>query len=309
MQCYRLLIGWDEKRQEPYCQVIQVASHRLDEQWEKRRNRHKTVKADPETRQASLTHLLILFFIICRFFARLFSISEVKGQFDLLWESFYHQRCVLSVAPCCLADAIGNRYRLLLSAATDGRIALWDFTPTSLLAGNLNSKSNTSAPPGPCLTFPAHQSGVNSLAVWQERTEDGCLVTVASGGDDGQLTLSVVQVRYPEVQTDGGRVLSQEHHRNHQLLLSQADLTLLSQSRVSLAHSAPVTALSLLYPGFLVSTSPDQRVHLWRVCSTGLRPTGALYSHVADAAGLAAWGGERGPGEGGEGTKSWAPIL
>jgi hypothetical protein len=24
MQCYRLLIGWDEKRQEPYCQVIQV---------------------------------------------------------------------------------------------------------------------------------------------------------------------------------------------------------------------------------------------------------------------------------------------
>ena len=52
MQCYRLLIGCDEKRQEPYCQVIQVARHRLDEQWERRRNRHKTVKADPETRQA-----------------------------------------------------------------------------------------------------------------------------------------------------------------------------------------------------------------------------------------------------------------
>ena len=52
MQCYRLLIGWDGKRREPYCQVIQVASHRLDEQWEKRRNRHKTVKTDPETRQA-----------------------------------------------------------------------------------------------------------------------------------------------------------------------------------------------------------------------------------------------------------------
>lgn len=51
MQCYRLLIGWDKQRLVPSCQVIQVASHRLDEQWERRRNRHKTVKMDPETRQ------------------------------------------------------------------------------------------------------------------------------------------------------------------------------------------------------------------------------------------------------------------
>lgn len=50
MQCYRLLIGWDTQRQVPSCQVIQVASHRLDEHWERRRNRHKMVKMDPETR-------------------------------------------------------------------------------------------------------------------------------------------------------------------------------------------------------------------------------------------------------------------
>lgn len=50
MQCYRLLVGWDRQRLVPSCQVIQVASHRLDEQWERRRNRHKTVKMDPETR-------------------------------------------------------------------------------------------------------------------------------------------------------------------------------------------------------------------------------------------------------------------
>lgn len=53
IQCYRLLIGWDRQRQVPSCQVIQVASHRLDDQWERRRNRHKTVKMDPETRQVN----------------------------------------------------------------------------------------------------------------------------------------------------------------------------------------------------------------------------------------------------------------
>lgn len=51
MQCYRLLVSWDGHRLVPSCQVIQVASHRLDEQWERRRNQHKTVKMDPETRQ------------------------------------------------------------------------------------------------------------------------------------------------------------------------------------------------------------------------------------------------------------------
>lgn len=50
IQCYRLLIGWDRQRLVPSCQVIQVASHRLDKQWERRRNRHKTVKMDAETR-------------------------------------------------------------------------------------------------------------------------------------------------------------------------------------------------------------------------------------------------------------------
>lgn len=51
IQCYRLLVSLDGHRRVPTCQVIQVAAHRLDQQWERRRNRHKTVKMDPETRQ------------------------------------------------------------------------------------------------------------------------------------------------------------------------------------------------------------------------------------------------------------------
>lgn len=50
LQCYHLLIGWDKQFNWPVCQVTQIAGHRLDEQWERRRNRHKTVKMDPETR-------------------------------------------------------------------------------------------------------------------------------------------------------------------------------------------------------------------------------------------------------------------
>ncbi|XP_037628925.1 WD repeat-containing protein 6 [Sebastes umbrosus] len=300
MQCYRLLISWDQQRLVPSCQVIQVASHRLDDQWERRRNRHKTVKMDPETRYMSVvvvdekTDCGLLALACSDGALRLFSVSEVKHQIDLLWESFYHQRCVLSVAACSLEDGKGNRYKLLFSAATDGKIAVWDLTDSSSLS------TGAPTPPIPCLDIHAHQSGVNSLAVWAKelgQQEGGCLVTVASGGDDGQLTVSTIRVQYPEDgQIGGSRGFS---HISEPLIsrqtqpqpTNQLHLHLHSQCHIPLAHAAPLTALKLLSPGLVVSTSSDQRVCLWRVGSTGISHIGALCSHVADAAGLAVWEG------------------
>ncbi|TMS16286.1 WD repeat-containing protein 6 [Larimichthys crocea] len=199
---------------------------------------------------------------------------KFKRQIDLLWETFHHQRCVLSVATCSLEDGKGNRCKLLFSAATDGKIAVWDLTEVSFL-------SPGTTPPIPCLDIPAHQSGVNALAVWANKLGQqggGCLVTVASGGDDGQLTVSMIMVQYPE----DGKV--QPPNGLH--------LHLHSQSHIPLAHAAPLTALKFLSPGLVVSTSSDQRVCMWRVGSTSISHIKALCSHVADAAGLAVWEGE-----------------
>lgn len=292
MQCYRLLIGWDMQRLVPSCQVIQVASHRLDEQWERRRNRHKTVKMDPETRYMSVAVVdentdCVLLALACSDGAlRLFSVSEVKHQIVMLWETFYHERCVLSVTTSSLDDGKDNRCKLLFSAATDGKIAVWDLTEASSFSDG--TWSSAAAPPIPCLSIPSHQSGVNSLAVWTEKLgqqEDGCLVTVISGGDDGQLTVSTISVRYAEGKHSGGsRGFSQ-------MSKPPVQLNFLSQSHIPLAHAAPLTAVKLLGQGLVVSTSSDQRVCLWRVSSTGISHVGALCSHVADAAGLAVWEG------------------
>ncbi|XP_070695159.1 tRNA (34-2'-O)-methyltransferase regulator WDR6 [Pempheris klunzingeri] len=314
MQCYRLLIGWDWRRLAPSCQVIQVASHRLDAQWERRRNRHKTVKMDPETRYMSAVMVdertdFSLLALACSDGAlRMFSVSEVKREINLLWETFYHQRCVLSVAACSLEDGKGNRYNLMFSAATDGKIAVWDLTEASSLSSGTSSSAPT--PPTPCLDIPAHQSGVNALAVKAEKLgqqEGGCLVTIASGGDDGQLTVSKIRVQYPEDgNTGGSRGLSQISEPLTSLqtqfqLPNQLHVHLHSQSHIPLAHAAPLTALKLLSPDLVVSTSSDQRVSLWRVGTAGISHIGALCSHVADAAGLAVWEGR--PIEEGEDKK------
>uniref|UniRef100_G3NQJ9 tRNA (34-2'-O)-methyltransferase regulator WDR6 n=1 Tax=Gasterosteus aculeatus aculeatus TaxID=481459 RepID=G3NQJ9_GASAC len=295
MQCYRLLVGWDRRRLVPSCQVIQVASHRLDEQWERRRNRHKTVKTDPETRYMSVVAVDektdgCLLAVACSDGAvRLFSVSEVKHQIDLLWETFYHQRCVLSVAACSLQDGKCNKYQLLFSAATDGKIAVWDLTDASLLWAGASSRSPTA--PSPSFNVHAHQSGVNSLAVRADKLghEHGCRVTVASGGDDGQLTVSMIGVQYPnDAPLPEPRVSLQAQIQSGK----QLHLHLHSQWHVPLAHASPLTALKLLSPNLVVSTSSDQRVCLWRVGSTDIGHVGALCCHVADAAGLAVWEGK-----------------
>lgn len=121
------------------------------------------------------------------------------------------------------------------------------------------------------------------------------MVTVASGGDDGQLTVSTIKVQYPQDEKTGGSRGSSQisesltpvqiQFQHPSRLLFQV----LSQYHVQLAHAAPLTALKPLRPGLVVSTSADQRVCLWRVGSAGISHIGALCSHVADAAGLAVW--------------------
>lgn len=177
---------------------------------------------------------------------------------------------------------------------------MWDLTESQSISAK--NSSGATASPIPCLVIPAHQSGINSLAVWAqklERQEDGCLVTVASGGDDGQLTVSTMRVQYPEEWKVGGsRGLSHISYNHtpldsHDQSPNQFQLHIHSQFSIPLAHAASLTALKLLSPGLLVSTSSDQRVCLWRVSGTGISHSGALCSHVADAAGLAVWEDEK----------------
>lgn len=184
------------------------------------------------------------------------------------------------------------RYTLLFSAATDGKIAVWDLTEAC-------SASATSVPSIPRLSIPAHQSGVNSLAVWVDKQDDGCQVTVASGGDDGQLTVSAIRVQYPKDERSGGSRESSQSPDSLGPPQRQLLLHLRSQQRVPTAHAAPLTCLRLLRPGLVVSTSADQRVCLWMVGGAGIRRIGSLCSHVADAAGLAVWeeDGAEAPGQ------------
>ncbi|KAL0185875.1 hypothetical protein M9458_017545, partial [Cirrhinus mrigala] len=112
-------------------------------------------------------------------------------------------------------------------------------------------------PSTPFFSMPVHQSGVNTLALSprrEMRQMEESVISLASGGDDGQLSLLHIKIDQKE-QENGG-----------------LSLQLLAHWSMPLAHSSPLTGLCLLNPTLLVSTSPDQRLCLWSVNNDGLRP-------------------------------------
>ncbi|KAK2534655.1 hypothetical protein Q9966_007289 [Columba livia] len=95
IECYRLLCAADPASESAVaCQVTHVASHRLDEHWERKKNRHKLIKMDPET--------------------RVFGLLEAARKLVLVAESFHHQRCVLKVEAFLHTRAGGERVSISL---------------------------------------------------------------------------------------------------------------------------------------------------------------------------------------------------
>ncbi|KAM6126465.1 tRNA (34-2'-O)-methyltransferase regulator WDR6 [Phoenicopterus ruber ruber] len=286
IECYRLLCAGDPASESTVaCQVIHVASHRLDEHWERKKNRHKLVKMDPETRYMSLSvvprtstkQLLTPWKFLAAACSdgsvRVFGLLEAARKLVLVAESFHHQRCVLKVEAFLHVRAGGERKHLLCSAATDGSVAFWDITsPIADVTDTLHCEEGEMQPlalGAPLLTIMAHSCGVNSLHVHE--TPEGQYL-VASGSDDGSIHVCLL-----EVALSGGEAAA------------GTCLRVLERAARPCAHAAHVTGIRVLRPDLLLSASVDQRLTLWRRGPGGLDALSTTFFHVPDLAELDCW--------------------
>ncbi|XP_065701788.2 tRNA (34-2'-O)-methyltransferase regulator WDR6 isoform X3 [Patagioenas fasciata] len=284
IECYRLLCAADLASESAVaCQVTHVASHRLDEHWERKKNRHKLVKVDPETRYMSLSvipgtsseHLPTPWEFLAAACSdgsvRVFGLLEAARKLVLVAESFHHQRCVLKVEAFLHTWAGGERRHLLCSAATDGSVTFWDITnPIKDAVDALHQGEGEMQPLAlgtPLLTVMAHSCGVNSLHIHQ--TPEGPYL-VASGSDDGSIHVCLLEVALGE---------------------GTAGTCLCVLERVArpCAHAAHVTGIRVLQPDLLLSASVDQRLTLWRRGPGGLDMLSTTFFHVPDLAELDCW--------------------
>ncbi|XP_075618350.1 tRNA (34-2'-O)-methyltransferase regulator WDR6 [Balearica regulorum gibbericeps] len=286
MECYRLLCAGDPASESAVaCQVIHVASHRLDEHWERKKNRHKLVKMDPETRYMSLSVVpgtsteqlpapwKFLAAACSDGSVRVFGLLETARKLVLVAESFHHQRCVLKVEAFLHARAGGERRHLLCSAATDGSVAFWDITSPIADATDALHRAEGEMQPlalgAPLLTIMAHSCGVNSLHVCE--TPKGQYL-VASGSDDGSIHVCLLEVALGRGKAEAGTCLH-----------------VLERVARPCAHAAHVTGIRVLRPDLLLSASVDQRLTLWRRGPGGLDALSTTFFHVPDLAELDCW--------------------
>ncbi|XP_074862148.1 tRNA (34-2'-O)-methyltransferase regulator WDR6 [Carettochelys insculpta] len=292
IECYRLLLSSDcGARSGVACQVIHVASHRLDEHWDRMRNKHRVIKVDPETRYMSIAVVagteapfLFLAAACSDGSVRVFLLSEPAQKLLLVAESFHHQRCVLQVETFEHRTAGTRRRHFLCSAATDGSLGFWEITATvEHAAGAVDLARGELQPLAlgvPLLTVPAHSCGVNSLHIRQ--LEAGPFL-VASGSDDGSIHVCLVAVdTAPSPSWDTEAPGAQ----------AGAGILLLEAFSRPCAHAAHVTGLRVLRPDLLVSASVDQRLVLWRLEQGSLVFVGSRFCPVADVAELDCWGSE-----------------
>lgn len=109
-------------------------------------------------------------------FFRIFDLTLNDNRLDLFQELSFHNCCVLQVK--VIVDSTGNS--LLLSAGTDGRLAVWDISSLE--------EDRTIDPVG---SLAIHQSGINSLDC---RWVDADSLQILSGGDDNALICSKVEI-------------------------------------------------------------------------------------------------------------------
>ncbi len=175
--------------------------------------------------------------------------GQGTGKWNLLASGRYTSSCLTQMRHLRIED--GEFY--ILTAATDGRLVLWNAA--------LPSTTDTAAPPRSksflsLSKLKIHQSSIKSLDITTLPTSIGNLIVIATGGDDNALTITVYYV--PAIGLPG----------------SPRSFILKS------AHAAAVTGLSFLPPKpssdgnsskrkvRIVSSSNDQRVKEWDVTLT-----------------------------------------
>ena len=107
---------------------------------------------------------------------RIFDLNLNDNRLDLLQELSFHNCCVLLVK--VIVDPTGNP--ILLSAGTDGRLAVWDV-----------SSVEEDATIDALGSLAIHQSGINCLDC---KWVDVDRLLIVSGGDDNALTCSKMEI-------------------------------------------------------------------------------------------------------------------
>ncbi|KAG0251379.1 WD repeat-containing protein 6 [Actinomortierella ambigua] len=191
---------------------------------------------------------------------RVWLFDEKKHAFVISVDGSHHNHCILQTRLVPIGEGF-----LLFTAATDGKIALFDvsqslqqflsqyhahpgYVPVKRRGGagrsefELQKQLFCQPLNTPLLEVAVHMSGINSLHV--RDNGEGALVVV-SGGDDNALVVTRIQATWDSTL--------------QRIIVSDARVA----SREDLAHGAAIQGVNMLEEATVISTSQDQILTTW----------------------------------------------
>ncbi|KAK3848644.1 MAG: WD40-repeat-containing domain protein [Linnemannia gamsii] len=193
---------------------------------------------------------------------RVWIFDEAVNSFVLAIDASHHAKCILQVSHLKLEGG----GLLMFTAATDGRIAVWDITGALdrfldvYSADKTKASQVVSSSPSigrerkrarrdhvqtlstPAVEVSVHMSGVNSLFV-QDMGAEG--IVAVSGGDDNALTVTRIQTSWDAKQRTIKVTSAKVVHKN------------------AFAHGSAIQAVVMINKTEVVTTSQDQMLTVW----------------------------------------------
>ncbi|KAF9930402.1 WD repeat-containing protein 6 [Linnemannia zychae] len=196
---------------------------------------------------------------------RVWLFDESINSFVLAIDARHHAKCILQVSHLKLEEG----GILMFTAATDGKIAIWDITSLldrflevysadetktaqSLLVSSLSAArerkrartDHVQTLGTPIAEITVHMSGVNSFFI-QDMGPEG-IVTI-SGGDDNALNVARIKTSWDMDQRAVKVTSAKVVHRN------------------AYAHGSAIQAVMMINKSEVVTTSQDQMLTIWRL--------------------------------------------
>jgi len=198
---------------------------------------------------------------------RIFSFDVAKRSFRLIRSIWHHNGPVLALKILAGADRQHGDPIWLFAGATDGVVSLWDLSALTM-EENAGTSCDEKAYlwPVPSLAVRSNQSGVNALDVAWSNEASG-IATLATGGDDQALAAITIALPTPR-------------DRQPPFVVSEASELC--------AHAAALRGVALCGDGYVLTTSADQRVVLWKLggevmdAPTSLSWVAAVLTEVSD---------------------------
>ncbi|KAF9433589.1 WD repeat-containing protein 6 [Entomortierella beljakovae] len=213
---------------------------------------------------------------------RIWLYDEETNSFTLAIDASYHNKCILQVSHVRVGDGV-----LMLTAATDGQIAIWDVTKAlDEFLIKYDAEMNKTVKPhspsygknrqkvqreyaqrlvGPLAKVTVHMSGVNSLFISNFDQEGIIAVT---GGDDNALAAIKIEASWDSssrtIKVQSAKAIARDNY----------------------AHGSAIQAVAMINASEIVTTSQDQMLSLWHLNKEGddisLVKVESQFVHVPD---------------------------